>query len=129
MEECYFEAYNFTKSNTPCFSRVLNCKNGAKSRKISHKWIMFQVNNEDTRTASLTVWKFIEKKFQHRCFPANVAKFLRTAFFVKHFSWLLLRENNLQLIFISLGTLWDFRDERVLENSVFQSRFFKISFV
>ena len=90
---------------------------------------MFQVSNEDTRTASLTVGKFIEKKFQHRCFPANVAKFLRTAFFVKHFSWLLLRENNLQLIFISLGTLRYFRDERVLENSVFQSRFFEISFV
>ena len=27
---------------------------------------------------------FIEKRLQHRCFPVNIAKFLRTAFFVKH---------------------------------------------
>ena len=32
----------------------------------------------------------IKKRLQHRCFPANIANFLRTAFFIEHFCWLLL---------------------------------------
>ena len=33
---------------------------------------------------------FIEKTLQHRCFPKNIAKFVRTAFFIEHLRWLLL---------------------------------------
>ena len=33
---------------------------------------------------------FIKKKHQHRCFPVNIAKLLRTAFLIKHIRWLLL---------------------------------------
>ena len=33
---------------------------------------------------------FIKKRTQHRCFPVNIAKFLRTAFFTKHLRQLLL---------------------------------------
>ena len=33
---------------------------------------------------------FIKKRLQHRCFPVNIAKFLRTAFFIEHLWWLLL---------------------------------------
>ena len=29
-------------------------------------------------------------RLKHRCFPVNVAKFLRTAFFIEHIWWLLL---------------------------------------
>ena len=38
-----------------------------------------------------SIWAFnvIEKRLQHRCFPMNVAKFLRTAFFIEHLWWLL----------------------------------------
>ena len=34
--------------------------------------------------------KFVKKKFQHRCFPVNIVKFLRTSFFIEHLRWLLL---------------------------------------
>ena len=32
----------------------------------------------------------LKKRLWHRCFPVNFAKFLRTAFFIEHFWWLLL---------------------------------------
>ena len=38
----------------------------------------------------LQACKFIKKKLQQRCFPVNIAKFLRRAFFIEHFWWLLL---------------------------------------
>ena len=34
--------------------------------------------------------KFIKKRFWHRCFPVNFAKFLRTPFLTEHLRWLLL---------------------------------------
>ena len=33
---------------------------------------------------------FMKNRLQHRCFPVNIAKFLRTAFFTEHFRWLFL---------------------------------------
>ena len=30
------------------------------------------------KVADLKVWNFIKKKFQHRCFPVNIAKFLKS---------------------------------------------------
>ena len=32
----------------------------------------------------------LKKKLWHRCFPVNLAKFLRTPFFTEHLWWLLL---------------------------------------
>ena len=32
----------------------------------------------------------LKKTLWHRCFPVNVAKFLRTPFFIEHLRWLLL---------------------------------------
>ena len=34
---------------------------------------------------------FIKKRLKNRCFSANIAKFLRTAFFIEHPLWWLLR--------------------------------------
>ena len=34
---------------------------------------------------------FIKKRFQHRCFSANIAKYLRKTFFTEHLRWLLLK--------------------------------------
>ena len=31
---------------------------------------------------------FFKKRLLHRCFPVNIAKFLRTALFIEHFWWL-----------------------------------------
>ena len=33
---------------------------------------------------------FIKKRVRHRCFPINIAKCFRTAFFIEHRQWLLL---------------------------------------
>ena len=33
---------------------------------------------------------FMKNRLQHRCFPVNIAKFLRTAFFTEHLRWLFL---------------------------------------
>ena len=38
----------------------------------------------------LQVCNFIKNKLPQRCFPVNIAKFLRTAFFIEHFRWLFL---------------------------------------
>ena len=36
------------------------------------------------------VCNFIKRRFQHRYFPVNIAKFLSTPFFTEHHQWLLL---------------------------------------
>ena len=36
-------------------------------------------------------YKFIKKRLQHRYFPVNIRKCLRTSFFMEHFRWLLLK--------------------------------------
>ena len=46
------------------------------------------------KVAGLKTCNFIKKRLLHRCFPVNIAKLLRTAFFIEHLWWLLL-----QLIF------------------------------
>ena len=48
-----------------------------------------RVNN--SRILTSKTWNFIKKRLQHRCFPANIAKFLKTTFFIKHLWWLLLK--------------------------------------
>ena len=42
------------------------------------------------KVANLKACSFIKKRLQHRCFPVNIAKFLRIAFFIEHFRRLLL---------------------------------------
>ena len=36
------------------------------------------------KVAALNARNFIKKTLQHRCFPVNIAKFLRTPFFTEH---------------------------------------------
>ena len=43
----------------------------------------------------LKVYNFIEKRLQHMCFPVNIVKFLKTAFFIEHLWWLLLKNGKL----------------------------------
>ena len=42
------------------------------------------------KVAGLKSLTLLEKRLQHRCFPVNFAKFLRTPFFTEHLQWLLL---------------------------------------
>ena len=42
------------------------------------------------KVAGLKACNFIKKRLEHRCFVVNIAKFIRTAFCMKHIRWLLL---------------------------------------
>ena len=42
------------------------------------------------KIADLKACNFTKKRHQHRCFPVNIAKFLRTACFIGDIQWLLL---------------------------------------
>ena len=43
------------------------------------------------KVAGLKVCNFIKKRLQLRYLPVNIAKFLRTTFFIEHLRWLLLQ--------------------------------------
>ena len=49
-------------------------------------WSLFLIQLQ----AQAQACKFIRKRLQHRCFPVNIAKFLKTASFTEHLQWLLL---------------------------------------
>ena len=53
------------------------------------------------KVAGLQTCNFIKKWLQHRCFPVNVANFIRTAFSIEHLRWLLLC-----LIFFSIWVFY-----------------------
>ena len=55
------------------------CKNG-----VLKNFAKF-IGKHDWKTCN-----FIKKRLQHRCFPVNFAKFLRTLFFIEHLWWVLL---------------------------------------
>ena len=42
------------------------------------------------KVAGLRPATLLKKKLLHRCFPANIGKFLRTSFLIEHPQWLLL---------------------------------------
>ena len=42
------------------------------------------------KVAGLEARKYIKRRLQDRCFPVNIAKFLRTAFYIEQLWWLLL---------------------------------------
>ena len=46
--------------------------------------------NIKTLFGCFSACNFIEKRFQHRCFPVNIAKCLKTAFSIEHLWWLFL---------------------------------------
>ena len=56
---------NSPQRNTSC---VLDC------------WSLFL-----NKVSGLKAYKFIKKRFQHRCFTGKFAKFSRTTFFTEHF--------------------------------------------
>ena len=49
------------------------------------------------KVAGLKACNFIKKRLQHRCFPVNIAKFLRTSFFTEYLRWLLLHIVSIKL--------------------------------
>ena len=46
----------------------------------------------DVLQKCLKACNFIKTRLQHRCFPVNISKFLRTAFLTEYLKWLLLNK-------------------------------------
>ena len=55
-----------------------NCSDRPVLEYLSNKVVGFKAGN------------FIKKRLQHRCFPVNIAKVLRTTFLIEHLRWLFL---------------------------------------
>ena len=54
-------------------------------------WKFCYIHRKTTVLAEgLKTCNFFKKRLQHRCFPVNIAKCLRTALFIEHLWWLLL---------------------------------------
>ena len=57
-----------------------------------------KIHGKTLASESILLKKTLSKKrFQHRCFPVNFAKFLSTSFFAGHYQWLLLEIIHKQL--------------------------------
>ena len=74
---------------TQPFANVLQNRSSYKFHDI-HKKISLQepLFNKVTR---LMAFNFIKNRLLHRCFPVNITKCLRKAFFIEHLWWLLLK--------------------------------------
>ena len=48
--------------------------------KIPENWKTPMLESYFNKVAALQAYNFIKERLQHRCFPVNIAKFLRTAF-------------------------------------------------
>ena len=55
----------------------------------SHSEAAFRRCSSKHLCSYLFLLNFIKKRLQHRCFHENIAKFLRKAFFIEHYRWLL----------------------------------------
>ena len=74
------------RSSSPevlCEKRVL--RNFAKSTGKHLRQSLFF-----NKVAGLGPVTLLKKRLEHKCFPVNFAKFLRTPFFTEHLWWLLL---------------------------------------
>ena len=69
------------------------------------------------KVVDLQSCNFIKRRLQHRCFPVNIAKILRTAFFIEHLWWLLLNflQNLLKITVKKVISQWRF-SQKFLRN-------------
>ena len=72
------------------FADLLQIRCSQKFRNIHKKTPVLQPLFNKVPCLSLKACNFIKKRLWHKCFPVNIANFLRTAFFIKHIWWLLL---------------------------------------
>ena len=72
------------------FADVLQNRYSQKFRHIHRKTPVLE--SFLNKVTDLRVCSFIKQRLQLRCFHENIAKFLITAFFIKHLQWLLLNK-------------------------------------
>ena len=87
-----FKVY-FMKIFATAKASLVSIKNRCRS---SHSQMFFKIGalkNFEIFTGKHFCWwsLFLIKLQAFRCFPVNIAKFLRAAFFIEHFRWLLLQ--------------------------------------
>ena len=84
------------------FADVLQNRYSQKFRHIHRKTPVLE--SFLNKVTDLRVCSFIKQRLQLRCFHENIAKFLITAFFIKHLQWLLLNKvkTNVKSTFILL---------------------------
>ena len=75
------------------------CKKEAVIQRCSVKEVFLKIleNSQEklcTRVSFSIKWQ-LKKRLWHRCFPMNIAKFLRTHFFIEHVRWLPIRTKSL----------------------------------
>ena len=67
---------------------VLQNRRSKKFRNIHRKTLVLE--SVFNKVAGLKAYNFIKKRLQHRCFPVDIAEFLRTSFFKEYLRWLVL---------------------------------------
>ena len=78
----YFEMYRSGRLQTFFKIGVLKHFTIFTGKHLS--WRLFFI-----KVAGLKACNYIKKRLQHRCFPVNIAEFLRIAIFIEHLWWLL----------------------------------------
>ena len=65
----YFNVRDIEERRSQLFSDVRRCFS---------KWVFLKLSQYSQENTCVGVFLNIKKTFQHRCFPANIVKFLRT---------------------------------------------------
>ena len=82
---------NFRSSRPEVFSKKGVLKNFEKfTGKHLFQGLFFN------KVAALRPATLLKRRLQHRCFPVNIVKFLRTPFFIEQLWWLLLKLGGLR---------------------------------
>ena len=91
-EEVQLETKKLKSSRSQVVFKIGILKNFAIFTGEHLCWTLFLMRPE---TFSLKACNFIKKRLQHRYFLVNIVNFLRTAFFIEHLQWLLLKSCSL----------------------------------
>ena len=79
--------------------RLLSLKNSIFTEKhLCWSLVLIKSESRFNKVADLKVWNCIKKRIQHRCFPTNIAKFLRPAFYIEHLRSLILNTHSFCMI-------------------------------
>ena len=82
--------FNMNKSShSQMFFKIAVLKNFVI---FTGKYLCWSLFLTKFKVSSLKACNVIKKRLQHRCFPVNIVKLLRTAFFIEYLRWLLLHE-------------------------------------
>ena len=105
-----FEKIGFTENgvvNSKDIQRKLNCRSSRPEvfcKKVFLASFLIKLQG----------WALLKQRLWHRCFPVNFVKFLRTAFFIEHLWWLLLKLLSIEtksssFLIVEVWTWWNLK--------------------